>query len=300
MEGLHIFKKGSYINTVKQQSAELSLLLKNEGTEILFQSILKDRMFYIYPGDKRDSFEFYYIIKGEVLFEENNESRLLKEKDYFYVQDLKKPIFFKALTDVELLWFITEPAFDDLSEEIEKFTSMVQKVEQKDRYTYNHSMRVQEYSIKISKELGLDKRRLENLYVASLLHDIGKINVQAEILNKPDKLTDEEFSLIKMHPIDGAEILKHQKGVSEIILQHHEKLDGSGYPFGLKSEEILLESKIVTVSDTYDAMTQDRVYRNALRADEAVRELKKWSGIHFDQEIVNTLISILQKEGKID
>ncbi|MDR0136253.1 HD-GYP domain-containing protein [Metabacillus idriensis] len=300
MEGLHIFKKGSYINTVKQQSAELSLLLKNEGTEILFQSILKDRMFYIYPGDKRDSFEFYYIIKGEVFFEENNESRLLKEKDYFYVQDLKKPIFFKALTDVELLWFITEPAFDDLSDEIEKFTSMVQKVEHKDRYTYNHSMRVQEYSIKIAKELGLDKRRLENLYIASLLHDIGKINVQAEILNKPDKLTDEEFSIIKKHPIDGAEILKHQKEVSEIILQHHEKLDGSGYPFGLKSEEILLESKIVTVSDTYDAMTQDRVYRNALRADEAVRELKKWSGIHFDQEIVNTLISILQKEGKID
>ncbi|WP_191562478.1 HD-GYP domain-containing protein [Metabacillus idriensis] len=300
MEGLHIFKKGSYINTVKQQSAELSLLTKNEGTEILFQSISKDRMFYIYPSDKKESFEFYYIISGEVLFEENNSSKVLKEKDYFYVQDLKNPIYFKALSNIELLWFITESTFDILSDEIEKWTSMVQKVEQKDRYTYNHSMRVQEYSIKIAKELGLNKERLENLHIASLLHDIGKIHVEASILNKPDKLTDDEFAIIKKHPIDGAEILKHQKGVHDIVLQHHEKLDGSGYPYGLKSEEILLESKIVTVSDTYDAMTQDRVYRNALSASQAIQELQRWSGIHFDERIVNTLIVILKKEGKIE
>ena len=127
------------------------------------------------------------------------------------------------------------------------------------------------------------------------------MNTPIEILNKPGKLTKEEFEIIKKHPSDGADLVLETtyNYLAPIIEQHHERLDGSGYPRGLKGHEILLEAKIIAVTDTFDAMTEDRAYRKAFTPQYAMDELKRLSGSHYDPEIVDALESILKEEGTL-
>jgi putative nucleotidyltransferase with HDIG domain len=142
---------------------------------------------------------------------------------------------------------------------------------------------------------------LENLYIASILHDIGKINTPGEILNKPGKLTNEEFAIIKRHPLDGAKMVRDSycQDVVAIVEQHHERLNGTGYPYGLKGDEILLEARIIAVSDTFDAMTEDLSYRKALMAQFAVDELTRLVDTHYDKTVVAAFVEILKEEGRI-
>ncbi len=142
-------------------------------------------------------------------------------------------------------------------------------------------------------------KNIDNLVIASILHDVGKINVPEEILNKPGGLTDEEYAIIKKHPADGAEMVKdtYYADISDIIHQHHERLNGSGYPCGLKGEDITIGAKIIGVSDSYDAMTDDRSYRNAYTPEYAMDELKRLSGILYEPNVVNALEQVLIEDG---
>lgn len=300
MDGLYIRSKEEYIEKVIQDSAELSLTARGNGTEVMIQKINNGKKFYIYPADNNEVMEYFYIIEGSLIYEHNNE-KLLKNGDYFYVHELKETVFFEAITDVTLIYISTEPVFHYLSNTINDLTDIAKKVEVKDNYTINHSDRVQEYSYKIAKKLGLSKNKLENITFSSFFHDLGKINVPDEILNKPGKLTDEEFEYIKKHPTDGKKLATnvYYKNLGEIIEQHHERLDGSGYPDGLKCDEIVIEAKIIAVADTYDAMTSDRPYRKGLSSQVAVDELRRLKGIHYDEIIVEIFIEILKEEGVI-
>lgn len=296
-----IGKKGTQIEKVSFETFDISLLARGDGAEIMVQSIAKDNIFYVYPSDNPNVMEFFYILKGEMICELEGEKIKLGPKDYYSAIDIKEPIYFKTLTDVDYLWVITEQIFYQLSDSVTNLKAMVDEVEIKDRYTYKHSERVAEYAVKIAKKLLLPKEKLENLYIASLLHDIGKINTPKEILNKAGKLTNEEYSIIKLHSSDGAEMVKelYYEGIANIIEQHHERLNGSGYPHGLKGDNILLESRIIAVSDTFDAMTEDRSYRKAFSIREAVDELNRYSGSHYDQQVVDAFIYILEEEGRI-
>jgi HD-GYP domain-containing protein (c-di-GMP phosphodiesterase class II) len=142
-------------------------------------------------------------------------------------------------------------------------------------------------------------KKLDNINMASYLHDIGKINVPGEILYKPSRLTDEEYEIIKKHPADGAKMVKdtYYSEYATIIEQHHERLDGSGYPYGLKEDEILLEAKIIAVCDTFDAMTDDRAYRKAYEPNYAMDQIKSLVNKHYDEEIVNAFEEVLKEEG---
>ncbi len=169
----------------------------------------------------------------------------------------------------------------------------------KDRYTLGHSERVMENVVMIGKELKLNEETIKVLKIAALLHDIGKIEIPQQILNKKEKLTNEEFSLIKMHPIYSAEIINPLANLGKlhaIVLHHHERYDGAGYPNGISGKDIPLESRILTVADSFDAMTSDRPYRRSLSLDEAVLELKRCSGTQFDKEIVDIFIKVLEEQ----
>jgi putative nucleotidyltransferase with HDIG domain len=301
MEGFKIGKKGSFLEKVLYETNEISLLKRGEGVEILLQTIEKDRLFYVYPSDNPKVLEFYFIVSGEILCELNEEKIVMGPQDYFSAHGMTEPVHFTALTDVTFLWIITEPTFVHLSNKISSLMEIVKKVEEKDRYTYMHSDRVANYSIKIAKKLKLNTQHLENLNMASLLHDIGKVHVPEEILKKPTKLTTEEFSIIKKHPSDGAEMIRgtFYEDLAPIIEQHHERLNGSGYPHGLKGDDILLEARIIAVSDTFDAMTEDRVYRKANDAKYALDEIKRCSGTLYDPEVVEAFEKVLKEEGKI-
>ncbi|TFE00177.1 HD domain-containing phosphohydrolase [Jeotgalibacillus sp. R-1-5s-1] len=296
-----IKKKDEYIEQFISDSFDINLLARGDGTEIMVQHIAQGSLFYVYPSEHSNVMEFYYLLSGEITGEVYGETVILDPNDYFISSDLEEPVHFRARTDVTMLWVITEPTFHELSAEFQTLKNMVEMVEKKDRYTFQHNNRVAMYSVKIARKLKLPKEQLENLYISSVLHDVGKINIPEEVLLKPGRLTEEEFALIMRHPIDGAEMVKslYFEGISTIILQHHERLNGSGYPYGLSGDDIVLEARIIAVSDTFDAMTEDRAYRKALSAQTAVDELVKLSGSHYDPIIVDTFVEILKDEGRI-
>jgi putative nucleotidyltransferase with HDIG domain len=189
-------------------------------------------------------------------------------------------------------------------EKVQKFLDGTVKalssvVEKRDPYTAGHQKRVAELAVALGKELGLNEERLEVLRIASLLHDIGKIYIREGILNKLSKLDNLEMSLIKTHPKEGYEILKSVDfpgPVAEIVLQHHERLDGSGYPEGLTGDKIRLESKILAVADVFEALTSDRPYRSSFTFDYTMKKISDSSGKLYDREIVEICIKLFKEK----
>lgn len=168
--------------------------------------------------------------------------------------------------------------------------SMEKLVEKKDIYTVGHQHRTAELAVAIAGQMGYSKDRLEGIYTASLIHDIGKIFISGHILNKLSTLTAEEYDIIKKHPEAGYEVLKEIDfpwPIADMIFQHHERVDGSGYPRGLKGDKILHEAKIIAVSDVVEAMTFARPYRPGLGIDRALQEIEKNKGKLYDLEVAN-------------
>ena len=162
-------------------------------------------------------------------------------------------------------------------------------LETRDQETHGHSERVVTYSMRLGREYGIDTHRIKALEFGSLLHDIGKIGVPDSILRKPAKLTDEEWVRMREHPLHGQQILRgiqFLEGAARVVAQHHEKWDGSGYPLGLRGEEIDVCARIFSVADAFDAMTSDRVYRKGKSYEAAAQELDDWSGRQFDPKVV--------------
>jgi energy-coupling factor transport system substrate-specific component len=175
-------------------------------------------------------------------------------------------------------------------------------VDAKDERTSLHSHRVAEYSVMIARELGQSDEECEMLRKTALLHDIGKIGIPDSVLNKPGKLTDEEYEIMKSHVVKGAEILKDFTIIDHVwegALYHHERYDGKGYTLGLKGEEIPLNARIIGIADAFDAMTANRVYRKKLNFEIVLEELNKGRGTQFDSQLVDILLALIESN-KID
>ena len=171
--------------------------------------------------------------------------------------------------------------------------TIISTLHEKNKREEQHSHRVSTLCESMGKALGLPEDEIEELKTVGLLHDIGKIAIEENILNKPGKLTEEEWEEIKRHPEIGYRILSTVNDMSEMaeyVLAHHERWDGMGYPKGLKGEEIPLQSRIIAIADAYDAMTSERSYRNALPEEVAIEELKINAGIQFDPELIRVFI----------
>jgi putative nucleotidyltransferase with HDIG domain len=171
--------------------------------------------------------------------------------------------------------------------------------ESKDFYTDKHMKDIAEYSVDIARKVGLPESDVENVRMAALLHDLGKVTVPDDILKKPGRLSKEEMDVIKKHPIHGAKMIESIEPLQEareIIRHHHEYFDGSGYPDGLKGKEIPLGARIIAVADAFDAMTTNRPYRKALPMEKVIQEMKDFSGIQFDPDIVDIFLSILHEK----
>jgi HD-GYP domain-containing protein (c-di-GMP phosphodiesterase class II) len=173
-------------------------------------------------------------------------------------------------------------------------------VEARDPYTSGHQKRVSNLARTIAQEMNLSKHMIESIRTAGVIHDIGKISVPAEILSKPGKLTDIEFGLIKVHPQTGYDILKDIEWpypIAQIVLQHHERMDGSGYPNGLKGDSMFLESKILAVADVVESMVSHRPYRPALGMQVALEEIEKNRGILYDSRVVEACLQLFREKG---
>ncbi|MGA9351584.1 MAG: HD domain-containing phosphohydrolase [Anaerolineae bacterium] len=178
--------------------------------------------------------------------------------------------------------------------------ALVSAIEMGDPYTAGHQRRVTQLACAIAKEMGLPEEQIEGIRVAGLIHDLGKINVPAQILSKPGPLTGLEYGLIKMHPQVGHDVLKAIEfpwPVAQIVLQHHERVDGSGYPEGLLGEEIILEARILGVADVVEAMASERPYRPARSIDEALEEISQNRGVLYDPQVVDACLKLFTEKG---
>ena len=213
--------------------------------------------------------------------------------------------------DIEMLKALSESAgiaienarlFKDLQEAyVSTVRLLVSRIEEKDPYTHGHTERVAQYSVAIAKELGFTPEEVQRIQFGAFLHDIGKVHTQSEVLLKPGALTEEEWMMVKAHPVRGAEMIKGVKfleRVTDMVRHHHERVDGRGYPDGLKGEQISVGAKIVNVADAFDAMTTDRPYRAGLTVEQAMSQLTEKAGTQFAAEIVQVFVPAI-REGRI-
>lgn len=234
-------------------------------------------------------------VKGKVL----GSLQLLnkKQSNFFAEEDVSLAV---ALASQSAMALHNSQMYDELQQ---MFLSMIQTLakvlDARDPYTAGHSERVANYSVWIAGKLGMAPDKMKELYKAALLHDVGKIGIPDDILRKPDRLTAEEYAAIQLHPVIGADILSNmepKKAMADVIQtarSHHERLDGSGYPDGLKGEEISLFARIVGVADTFDAMTTARSYSKGMSYHDGAAELIRCKETLFDSTIVDAFTAVL-------
>jgi HD-GYP domain-containing protein (c-di-GMP phosphodiesterase class II) len=184
---------------------------------------------------------------------------------------------------------------------LELILALSKTLDSRDTYTSNHSQNVAWYATEIAKKMKLPKNVCEAIYKGGLLHDIGKIGIPENILMKDGKLTSNEYTIVKEHPVIGHGIIEHiadfaKNSLLDIVLHHHERFDGKGYPNGLNGHEIPLAARIMAIADTFDAMTTKRIYRNEIDLDTTLKEIKKSRGTQFDPEIVDVFLSLFKND----
>ena len=263
---------------------DLRTLTSTKTFEHYVSSLNKYFMGYITPVfDVNGSVKSFVLSLVDLTEDKENEKRILESRDAFLNMLKETDFSYKSLKEL----------YTGL------IRSFANAIDAKSPWTKGHSERVTSYALSIAEELGLKEKDLEDLRTAALLHDIGKIGTYDVILDKPDKLNAEELALIRTHPVKGEEILKPIKqlrGLLPIIRHHHERLDGNGYPDGLKDGEIPFLAKIITVADSFDSMTSDRPYRPAPPVEYAMSEIKRCSGTQFDPVAADAFLRVLERK----
>lgn len=217
--------------------------------------------------------------------------------------------FFTYLVTYFILTFISVGLMRNVQkvkeEQLALTIALSKALDSRDTYTSHHSENTARYAVDIAQKMKLSKETCNFIRIGALLHDIGKIGIPKQILNKPGKLSNEEYDLIKTHPSIGYEMIKHvtnfkENGILDIVLYHHERYDGKGYPKGLKGNEIPLVARIVAVADAFDAMTTKRVYRNEHSIEYVLLEILNNKGTQFDPEIVDVFLSQFKEQGEMN
>ncbi len=230
--------------------------------------------------------------------EEKTKDQLIKE-----MQKMREKV--TDLEEVKLEYNQMDKKLKQTYKKLQKFIEgtayiIMKVVETRDPYSIGRQQRVSKLATAIAREMKVLQDKIEGTRIASLVHDIGKVNLPTEIVSKPSKLIEVEFNLIKNYPKVGYDILKKVDfpwPIAEIVLQHQEKIDGSGYPRGLKGDEICIEAKILGVANVVEAMSSYKSYRPALSIDEALTEISKNKNILFDPEVVDTCLKLFKEKG---
>ncbi|MCM3638393.1 HD-GYP domain-containing protein [Sporosarcina luteola] len=249
--------------------------------------------------------ETYTLLDGQVDIEYRGTRTKMHIGETLDASCYDKVVTFYGTSDAEILMKMDADFYEQLFYETQTLQTEIDAVALVDGYTYHHCDRIRQYAIEVWKRMDQPKCRLKLLRWGAHFHDIGKLAIPLEILNKPGILTPEEWEIMKLHSQAGANIMRAHpvewlKDAAFIVEQHHERYDGKGYPYGLKGDEISLEAAIVSVVDAYDAMTTERVYKKAVTAEEAFEELRRGKGTQFHPDVVDSFIEIYQEKNQPD
>ncbi len=298
--------EGVFVNSLETGNPEagldtirLKLLAKRDDIEIMTQTVLPNAVFWVTPADDQETLEFFFIFDGSVELALDGELRKLLPGDSFYVTGIKEDILLKTEQETHILYVTNRPVFESLFGFHDDLTRLLMRINDKDHYTFSHSKNVMRYSVKLLEQLKDEYNgvSVDDMVVAALFHDVGKCFIPDEILKKTDELLPSEYRYIMRHPVDSARLLRKNFGerVAEIAQNHHERIDGSGYPLGLTSDEISLEAKIVAVADVFDAMISDRGYNVPKEPVDAALELCSMTD-KFDKRVTSALYALAVSE----
>lgn len=273
----------------------MQLLAENRDLQVMLQSVEPGSAMWIDPADDPYIMEFFYLLEGHLEIHTDEESWKLSPHDSFHISDLKKTIRLSSSEQVKLLYVVNTTMFKSLMDFDLRLKELLEQVEAKDVYTRGHGRRVMQCSLLLAERLGMKEMSVQNLVLASLLHDIGKCTLPDDILTKETSLTVEEYDLVMLHPIESRRILEPHFGkeVAEIAELHHERLDGSGYPYGLSGDDLPLAVRIISISDTFDAITSKRSYNIPRSYEDALIELERYPD-QYDQKLVALLREIYE------
>lgn len=295
-------EKGAQVKEIRLKIGEgIAGWVAQHGEPLIVEDVQKDPRF-AKKADKKSSFVTRNMICVPVRIKDKTIGVLQainKEEGAFAQEHLE---LFQMLANQVGIAIENARLMEDLRQTFyETAEALAEAIEKRDPYTGGHTKRVLTYSMAAAGYMGLSREEMEQLKLSAILHDIGKIGVEDRVLRKQASLNDEEFGLMKTHPRMGAEIMQHVEKLKYVIpgmKYHHERFDGKGYPEGLKDVEIPLIARIISVADTFDAMTSDRPYRKGLSDEAAISELMKFSAIQFDPDVVKAFIEA-HKDGKI-
>ncbi len=258
-----------------QNKSQLSLLGESHGVEIMLQTINANAVVMLTPAEDKNVCEYVFIIDGELILESENETVKLGNNDFFSYTNFDKTVLMRCTAPVTILYITSKPMFHQVKMYVSNLDDLIEKVNEKDHYTQKHCENVTNYAIAISRNMKCSAFIIDKLIISALFHDVGKCYIPDEILNKPGRLTPDEFKSIYKHPLQSRELVESNFGaeIANIVLCHHERLDGSGYPQGISGDQIPLESRIIAVADSFDAMTTKRPYNEPKTFKEAAEEL---------------------------
>lgn len=289
-----IHKKGDFEAIVQQESGYVGRIATQGELVVSEVLVQKEKEIVILPSAS-DQDEFYYVLEGSLIDDVGDV--LLKSGDSITLDTEAEPVYLIANEETKILYISKSIIMSKTLESMNLLNEMVAALENKDHYTKQHCGRVLEIAPKIAAHMKLTSHELEVLFSAALYHDIGKININEEILLKPEALTYDEYEYIKSHPTFGKELLLEHglEEVANVIEMHHERIDGSGYPYGLRGDQIRIEAKIIAVIDSYDAMTTDRPYKKGCSRDEALREIESLRGLKYDENVVDVFLKVMKE-----
>ncbi len=293
--GLTLRRRGASLETVASRAGTIDLLVSAQSFEIIEGTLRKGERMTLLPSE--GAVEVYYLLEGSLRGDVPSGPLNVRVGDLLLTESLETPTILSADEDVRFLYVTSSPTFHEISGRLGELMELAVEVEIKDGYTAEHCLRLQRLAYETGRELGLTPDRLRLLSYAAYLHDVGKIKVPAAMLEKPAALTQDEWALMRQHPIFGRELLEttFMREAGRIVEGHHERMDGSGYPYGLAGGNILLESYIVAVADAYDAMTTERPYHKAVSHEEAVAEVRRCAGLHYPVEVTEAFFATLKK-----
>ena len=281
---------------IAKRSTKLELLASGGTLEVTRQWVEAGKHFYIFATDAWSGFEFIFLLRGTLTLEDGDRMVTLRAGDYMHHNGLPERAFFRVVTDVEMLMVASPPSFHLARDDMQEMMSLARSVEEKDQTTEGHCTRIERLAVLTGERLGLPGKHLIDVSFGAYLHDIGKVRVPDEVLNKAGSLTDEEWNEMRRHTDYGAEMLREKEfldGAAEIVRAHHERYDGAGYPRGLKGEEIPIGARVVAVVDSFDAITSARPYQKAQAKRKAIDELKRNSGTQFDPRVVRAFLEVI-------
>ena len=293
----HLIQNETFVRKVDTPEGTAVIInkFKDLNLEVNIYEMKKGNNFFLNPPKNSGAIKTYWLLSGEI--DCRNARKHCFPGDMIVLKTGDDVYQVTAVEETKILVHsLNDNSFDQTEENFRYIYSILKQIQDKDAYTYDHSNNVYNWVRKMAVALEYDGQRYFDIMMASKYHDVGKIFIPDEILNKPSGLTQDEYTVMKTHVLKAEDLLCQffDRKVFEIAILHHERIDGSGYPKGLKGEEISQEGRILAICDSYDAMTSDRVYKVGKSKEKAIIELRALAGTLYDPELVETFIKIIE------